>query len=438
MKQKEREIYSVALVIHDTDSNILCGLRDELEVHDYKGFWSIPSTTVEKEEYYSLLDNKQFSDNVTQAFVERIGAKIAFEEVLISGERIRSSYHLFQLVIHAKIESIPSLRTRKYKKLEYLSPTQIVQRSDGSVGTCISLYFQYLIDNRLLPSTFEYREVTPEIAVGSIIPENMNSAMLWKIAAPNYALLLAGKTGTDGASIRSLSLDRYVASLEKQWAWQGLSVLDVGCGDGALLERLLVSGIDAWGIELNMPSRNSAQSHIMCGEASEAKSLFKEKKFNVIFANLVFEWVEDLELTLGVLRQCLASNGRIIATFTVPEFSHAGRWLNEKDKASWLQEKSPRRSPELVMINRCVGPVRYYSRGTDQIITLGATAGLCVCGMNDIYLDTTLDEAELTQVLVEKPQLARHLLLPMFRAIEFTQLGLRVPCRSTAIHPREP
>jgi SAM-dependent methyltransferase len=419
MRRTEQTIYSVALVLRDAHSNLLCGRRRGLEVHDYENFWSIPSTTIQKDEYDSILAGKGLSDSTTQAFMERIGLEVQFKKVLITGERMRLGYHLFQLVVCAQAKALPKSNSRKYARLEYLSLEQIVQYSEGAVGTCLSLYFQHLIDNGSLSSTFEYREVSPEIADGSFIPEATSSATLWRLAAPNYALLLAGKTGTDGASMRALSLDKHIAKLEKQWAQQGFSVLDVGCGDGALLERLLLNGVDAWGIELNQPGRESVQNHILCGDALKARDLFPEKKFNVVFANLVFEWIEDLAATLAALRQCLSEHGRIIATFTVPEFSHAGKWLNEVDRPNWLQTKSPRRPAELVMINRCVGPVRYYPRGTDQIVMLGGKANLYVCGMKDLYLDSNLSETELTQTLGEKPQLARHILLPMFRIIEF-------------------
>ncbi|MDR1062854.1 MAG: class I SAM-dependent methyltransferase [Azoarcus sp.] len=445
--QEDRVVYSLAFVIHDNNGATLYGKRHQAEVSDYKNFWSLPSIRLSESEFHSILGGDGFNSDICDRLSNYLGATVKFDEILIHGERIRSDYFLHQLLVRAQVCSSLAASSFKYESLRFLSPEQVVSMSNGRVGTCISLYFQYLIDNKVLPTTFEYLEVPPEVADGSLILECTDSEALWKLAGPNYKLLLNNKTGTDGAMIRSLSLDRYIDGLESQCMNQRFSVLDVGCGNGAFVERLALGGINVLGIDLNKTAHETIKDHIIIGNASRAKELLNNQVFDVILANLVFEWIEDLSAVFNSLAQCLTNNGRIIATFTHPEFSHAGSWVSVDSTPQWIQKKSPRRAHELVMINRCAGPVRYYPRGTDQIITLGCEASLNVCGMKDLYLDTYLDNVELASTLKDRPQLVRHMILPLFRIIEFTlapslcgswQRQRSPACRSSSLDAESP
>ncbi len=412
--------FSIALAIEGVEDTLLYGLRSSGFVDDYKGYWSIPSVSMSRSAYNDAVYKGVFSKDLLEKLHEYIGAEVIIGDLLIKGERSRAKYYLYQAVFRATLKNACKKSTFKYDSLDYFTLNHIIKKSSGKVGTCISLYLQYLIDKELLPSTYQYCEVSPEIASQELKPELISSPELWRLAGPNYKLLLQGKTGTDGGWIRSLSLDRFMNSLIDDAAKSNSTILDVGCGDGELVERALLGGADAWGIDIGESNREIAKSRILCGDVLDSDCVIYGKLFNLVIANLLLEWVEDLEGLLQSLSQCLSKEGRIVASFTVPEFSHGGEWLYENESFYWLQKKGLRRDPELVMLNRCVGPVRYYPRSTADIINKAVNAGLVVCGMQDIYLDTLLDSQEFNKVIKEWPQLLRHKMLPFFRIIEFS------------------
>jgi SAM-dependent methyltransferase len=118
---------------------------------------------------------------------------------------------------------------------------------------------------------------------------------------------------------------------------KSLSVLDLGCGDGTVLEYLLDYGYDLYGYDFPECSAAlkkrlgtyfgaSYDKHLRITE--DKRSIpFDDGSFDVIYANQVFEHIRFLGSILQECTRVLKPNGVLLATFplaTCPIETHIG------------------------------------------------------------------------------------------------------------------
>ena len=107
----------------------------------------------------------------------------------------------------------------------------------------------------------------------------------------------------------------------------GSRVLDIGCGDGALIEHLFrTRGCDARGIEINMAEVTRAVAHglpVMQGDADNDLAHYPDNAFDYAVLSRTLQAVEQPR---EVLRQMLRISTRALVSF--PNFGHwEMRWL---------------------------------------------------------------------------------------------------------------
>jgi SAM-dependent methyltransferase len=104
------------------------------------------------------------------------------------------------------------------------------------------------------------------------------------------------------------------------------NILDVGCGDGLLFERLsrlgTVEGID---MEAALQTQSKWRSRIYCGSFDQ--SFRPSEKYSLILMLDVLEHLADPLAALNNVRRLLLPNGLFVAT--VPAFMAA--WTNHDD-----------------------------------------------------------------------------------------------------------
>jgi SAM-dependent methyltransferase len=122
-----------------------------------------------------------------------------------------------------------------------------------------------------------------------------------------------------------------------------IAVLDLGCGNGAVLGHLLEYGYDLYGYDLAVGVLENQESRVRRGAllphfgdqyASHIKVTdsqrvipFEDDSFDVVYANQVFEHVRFLDQMLSECARVLRPGGTLLANFplaTMPIETHIG------------------------------------------------------------------------------------------------------------------
>ncbi len=93
----------------------------------------------------------------------------------------------------------------------------------------------------------------------------------------------------------------------------GERVLDVGCGDGALTERLVAAGCRVVGIDSSPAQVHAARARGLDARVADAAALDFENAFDAVFSNAVLHWIQDPDAPLAGFRRALAPGGRLVA-----------------------------------------------------------------------------------------------------------------------------
>ncbi|NJO10610.1 MAG: 3-demethylubiquinone-9 3-O-methyltransferase [Leptolyngbyaceae cyanobacterium SL_1_1] len=151
----------------------------------------------------------------------------------------------------------------------------------------------------------------------------------WQPSAKVYALHQLNP-------LRFRFFDRYVSS------WQGLSVLDVGCGGGYTCEFLAERGALVCGIDQSAAcieaARQHASSPIVYGVGAAEHLPYGDRQFDVVTCVDVLEHVDDLAQTLSEIRRVLKPAGLFC-------FDTVNRTWRSKLIMIWLLENILREIP---------------------------------------------------------------------------------------------
>ncbi len=120
----------------------------------------------------------------------------------------------------------------------------------------------------------------------------------------------------------TLYLARRLSSLARN---ARLTVLDLGCGDGTVLEQLLDYGHDLFGCDLpelrdavrgRLAPRLGAAFEERVRVVEDGRTIpFADDTFDAVYANQVFEHVRDLDMMLTECGRVLRPGGTLLATF---------------------------------------------------------------------------------------------------------------------------
>lgn len=97
---------------------------------------------------------------------------------------------------------------------------------------------------------------------------------------------------------------------------RGKKVLDVGCYDGFISEKIAKEGNDVIGLEISKEGVKSCNNRgIKCLEQNlEKKFPFKENTFDVVFAGEIIEHVFDTDKLLQEIKRVLKPEGSLVIT----------------------------------------------------------------------------------------------------------------------------
>lgn len=116
--------------------------------------------------------------------------------------------------------------------------------------------------------------------------------------------------GKDGAFVHELA----GGVLEWLAPQSGERILDLGCGDGQLTERLAASGAIVTAIDASPEMVATARTRGIAAEQGAAESLpYADRSFDAVFSNAVLHWVRGQDEMMAQVRRVLRPGGRLVA-----------------------------------------------------------------------------------------------------------------------------
>lgn len=94
----------------------------------------------------------------------------------------------------------------------------------------------------------------------------------------------------------------------------GELILDLGCGDGALTEKLTAIGCDVTGIDASEDMIAAARKRGLNVHVADAFSLAFDSEFDAVFSNAALHWMKrDPDAVIGGIHRALKPGGRFAA-----------------------------------------------------------------------------------------------------------------------------
>jgi trans-aconitate methyltransferase len=95
----------------------------------------------------------------------------------------------------------------------------------------------------------------------------------------------------------------------------GERVLDLGCGDGALTEKLVAAGCRVTAVDSSAEQVGAARARGLDARRGRAETLPFKEEFDAVFSNAVLHWIPDAAAVIGSVRRALKPGGRFVAEF---------------------------------------------------------------------------------------------------------------------------
>ena len=100
-----------------------------------------------------------------------------------------------------------------------------------------------------------------------------------------------------------------LALLEPQ---AGERVLDLGCGDGALTERLVLAGCSVVGVDRSAAQVAGARARGLDARVASGESLPFEGEFDAVFSNAALHWMRAADAVAKSVFRALRPGGRFV------------------------------------------------------------------------------------------------------------------------------
>ncbi|MFG6667004.1 class I SAM-dependent methyltransferase [Halomonas sp. HNIBRBA4712] len=95
----------------------------------------------------------------------------------------------------------------------------------------------------------------------------------------------------------------------------GERILDLGCGDGALTERIKAQGAEVLGVDAAEEMVEAALARGLEAKRIDAYQLPFDHEFDAVFSNAALHWMLDPQTVLAGVARALKPGGRFVAEF---------------------------------------------------------------------------------------------------------------------------
>ena len=91
-------------------------------------------------------------------------------------------------------------------------------------------------------------------------------------------------------------------------------ILDLGCGDGQLTQRLAATGARVVGVDASPEMVAAARERGVAADVGDAEALpYARNTFDAVFSNAALHWVRDQDAMMAEVRRVLKPGGRFVA-----------------------------------------------------------------------------------------------------------------------------
>jgi trans-aconitate methyltransferase len=95
----------------------------------------------------------------------------------------------------------------------------------------------------------------------------------------------------------------------------GEQILDLGCGEGSLTERIVAAGASVVGVDVSEEMVAGARARGLDARVMDAVRLPFDGEFDAVFSNAALHWVRDHDAMLAGVYRALKPGGRFVAEF---------------------------------------------------------------------------------------------------------------------------
>lgn len=95
----------------------------------------------------------------------------------------------------------------------------------------------------------------------------------------------------------------------------GERILDLGCGDGALTQRIAARGADVVGVDSAPDMVAAAKARGLDARVIDGEALDFTCAFDAVFSNAAMHWMRQPDKVIAGIRQALKPGGRFVAEF---------------------------------------------------------------------------------------------------------------------------
>ena len=95
----------------------------------------------------------------------------------------------------------------------------------------------------------------------------------------------------------------------------GERILDLGCGDGALTEKLVAAGASVVGVDASAEMIVAAKARGIDAEVMDGEALTFQAEFDAVFSNAAMHWMRQPVAVIEGVRRALRPGGRFVGEF---------------------------------------------------------------------------------------------------------------------------
>lgn len=92
----------------------------------------------------------------------------------------------------------------------------------------------------------------------------------------------------------------------------GERILDLGCGDGALTQRLAALGCAVVGVDASPEQVEAARARGLDARVMDAHRLSFEEEFDAVFSNAALHWMGEPDRVIAGVKRALKAGGRFV------------------------------------------------------------------------------------------------------------------------------